>query len=645
MGGGCPDAEVVSGMIEMLAHRGPDSQGVIVDGNVALANRRLSIIDVAGGYQPMRSAEYALWITFNGEIFNYVELREALERRGHRFVTRCDTEVILHLYQEYGKSCVHQLNGQWAFAIWDSFNGRLFLSRDRLGIRPLFYTICDGTFIFGSEIKAIFAHPAVSRELDLNGLDQVFTFWHTVPPQTVFRGIRELPPASSLTLEQGEIRVERYWDFDYDPVAHSAADADANAAAFAEQLMDLLADATRIRLRSDVPVGAYLSGGLDSSTIVALISRFTDVPLRTFSIAFEDGEFDESAYQQEVVRHLGTVHTEVRCCAADIAENLPGVVWHTEQPVLRTAPVPLYLLSRLVREEGFKVVLTGEGSDEILGGYDIFKEAKIRRFIAAQPESPRRNLALRRLYPYLPHMQSQPDAYLKAFFRVSAQDLASPYFSHLPRWELTSKLKAFYAPDAQHDHDPYSLIELPPAFQAWHSFSQAQYLEARYFLPGYILSSQGDRVTMAHSVEGRFPFLDYRLVEFASKLPPRLRMKVLNEKYLLKRAVADLIPVSVQKRKKQPYRAPEGSCFFGGHGHAYVEDLLSGERLRQDGIFEPTAVRKLVEKFKAGRAISTKENMAVVGILSTQLVVDQFLRRFPRAAHANQLREDPAVRC
>jgi len=643
MRGGRPDAEVVSGMIQMLAHRGPDSQGVIVEENAALANRRLSIIDIAGGHQPMHSA--GLWITFNGEIFNYVELRKTLEQRGHHFATRSDTEVILGLYQEYGESCVHQLNGQWAFAIWDGAKGRLFLSRDRLGIRPLFYTISDGAFIFGSEIKAIFAHPAVSRELDLNGLDQVFTFWHTVPPQTVFHGIRELPPAHSLTLEQGEIRVQRYWDFDYDSVGHSVADADANAGAFAEQLMDLLADATRIRLRCDVPVGAYLSGGLDSSTIVALISRLSNAPPRTFSIAFEDREFDESAYQHEVVRHLGTVHTEVRCCAADIAENLPRVVWHTEQPVLRTAPVPLYLLSKLVRAEGFKVVLTGEGADEILGGYDIFKEAKIRRFIAAQPESSRRNLALRRLYPYLPHIQSQPDAYLKVFFRVRAQDLESPYFSHLPRWELTSQLKTFFASGAQHDHDPYSLTELPPAFRAWHSFSQAQYLEARYLLPGYILSSQGDRVTMANSVEGRFPFLDYRLVEFASKIPPRLRMKVLNEKYLLKRAAADLIPVSVQRRHKQPYRAPEGSCFFGGRGYAYVEDLLSEERLRQDGIFDPPAVRKLMGKFKAGRAISIKDNMAVVGILSTQLVVDQFLRHFPRAPHANQLREDTAVRC
>ena len=574
----------------------------------------------------------SLRITFNGEIFNYRELREELVDKGRRFATESDTEVILQLYEEKGERCVDELNGQWAFAIWDLRKRELFLSRDRLGIRPLYYTYTQNQIIFGSEIKSLFCHPGVSRELDLKGLDEIFTFWCSVAPRTAFKGIRALPPGHSMRVRHGRVDVWSYWQMDY-PGARE----DRSEEASIEELHDLLVDATRLRLRSDVPVGAYLSGGLDSATVVAMIQQFSDTQLETFSVAFEDPEFDESHYQREVIDYLGTAHREVRCSHQDIGRVFPDVVWHAESPVIRTAAAPLYLLSELVRESGYKVVLTGEGADEVLGGYDIFKEAKIRRFWAARPESKLRPLLLKRLYPYMKNLQAQPDAYLKAFFRVRPKDLSSPFFSHLTRWDLTAGIKRYYSSAVKaelEDFDVYADLRgtLPDGYNDWEPFEQAQYLESTILMPGYILSSQGDRMSMGHSVEGRFPFLDHRVVEFAATLSPQLKMKVLDEKYALKRAMGHLIPPSVARRPKQPYRAPDAVSLLGGPNGAgrpeYTDALLSSDRIQTDGIFEPRAVEKLVKKFTTGRAIGVRDNMALVGIVSTQLLVDQLIENF-----------------
>ena len=637
-------------MIARVRHRGPDDSGTHTDKQVGLAHARLSIIDLASGDQPMHNEDGSVSIVFNGEIFNYVELRADLLQRGHRFRTQCDTEVILRLYEESGEDCVRHLNGQWAFAIWDSRREKLFLSRDRLGVRPLFYTVADRALLFGSEMKSLFALPQVSREIDPVALDQIFTFWVTVPPRTTFKGVRELPPGHSMTVQDGKVTVARHWHLDYGAALDGASDAGASEDAYAEKLLELLVDATRIRLRSDVPVGAYLSGGLDSTLITALIRRFTGAPLKTFSMSFDDPEFDESGYQDEAVRFLGTHHQEVRCTAADIGRVFPDVVWHTERPILRTAPAPLYILSGLVRKHGYKVVLTGEGSDEMLGGYDIFKEAKIRRFCAARPDSRRRPLLLKRLYPYLGNLQSQSGAYLQAFFGARRDETGDEFFSHLPRWRLTSKLKALFSDEVRAEIGPYDgLAELrdvlPSGYSGWDSFCQAQYLESAYLLPGYILSSQGDRMAMAHSVEARFPFLDHRVVEFAARIPPRLKMKVLNEKYLLKRCADGLVPPSVKKRSKQPYRAPEGRCFFGAARLEYADELLSPGRIARDGVFNPVTVQKLVAKFRDGRAIGIKDNMALVGVLSTQLVVDQFVRGFREEFEYAERRAGTAALC
>jgi asparagine synthase (glutamine-hydrolysing) len=629
------DGALLRDMVATLHHRGPDAQGYETLGPAALGHARLAIIDLSGGAQPMRTDD-GLWITFNGEIYNYVELREELVARGRRFVTRSDTEVILHAYREYGPDCVTRFNGQFAFALWDEGPRTLFLSRDRLGKKPLYYAERPRQFVFGSEMKAILAHPAVPRALDLPGLDQILTFWSTVPPRTIFDGIKELPSGHSLLLQDGKARTWAYWRLDYTPDERRRSEAD-----YAEELRALLVDATRIRmLRSDVPVGAYVSGGLDSTVIAAMVRRYTDQPLDTFSVTFDDPEYDESAFQQEVVRHLGIrEHRSVHCRGEDIGAVFPDVVWHTEQPIVRTAPAPLFLLSRLVRANGYKVILTGEGSDEVLGGYDIFKEAKVRRFCARNPGSAWRPALLKRLYPYMTSLQSQPPAYLRAFFHARPDDLASPFFSHLPRWELTARTKLFYSDDAKATlgaYDGRAEIDLPEGYAGWDPFCQAQYLETSGLLPGYILSSQGDRMQMANSVEGRCPFLDYRVAEFAGRLPPDLKMKVLNEKYILKKAAADLLPAFLQKRPKQPYRAMEVPSFFDAAGKRarfpWVEELLSPAALADAGLFNPAAVGKLVQKAREASVVGVKDAMALVAILSTQLTVAQFTKDLRKIA-------------
>ena len=624
------DKSLVAEMIQTVRHRGPDASGIYCDRNVALGHARLSIIDLACGQQPMQNADHSLCITFNGEIFNYLELRQELIQKGYRFATHSDTEVILHLYEEHGEDCVRFMNGQWAFAIWDANRRQLFLSRDRLGIRPLFYTRTHDAFLFGSEIKSLLACPDVRREIDLDALDEIFTFWFALPPRTIFDGISALPPGHSMRVKDGDIHVWQYWELMFPDGATCDEQIGDREDEWSEQLLALLTDATRIRLRSDVPVGAYLSGGLDSSVVTALAKQVSNTHLKTFSVAFDDGEFDESSYQREVTRFLGTEHQEIRCTYDDLGRIFPEVIKHTETPILRTAPAPLFMLSKLVHSNGYKVVLTGEGSDEMLGGYDIFKEAKIRRFLAAQPDSQIRPLLLKKLYPYLQNLQAQSGVYLKEFFRVSGDDISSPFFSHLPRWGLTSRLKLFFSDAVRSELDTrnrYDDLEsrLPAQFSTWDRFCQAQYLEAMYLLPNYILSSQGDRVAMAHSVEVRLPFLDYRVAEFAARIPSRLKMKVLNEKYILKKCASALIPPSVTRRPKQPYRAPDGKVFFAGESFDYVEELLSSSSIQRGGIFNPLAVQKLSEKFKNGRAIGIKDNMALVGILSTQLVLHHFV--------------------
>ena len=548
-------------MLGMVRHRGPDGFGIYIDDHVGLGSARLSIIDLSGGDQPITNEDESLWIVFNGEIFNYIELRPPLERRGHRFSTSSDTEVILHLYEDYGPDCLRNLNGQFALAIWDTRQRSLFLARDRLGIRPLFYTQHQGQLIFGSEIKTLLAY-GVPAEIDPLALDQIFTYWSTLSPRSAFKEIYDVPPGAYLLVKDGELVQKRYWAMDFSPPESTRRSTED----YLEEFEHLLIDATRIRLRADVPVGAYLSGGLDSSTTSAIIRNFTDTPLDTFSISFSDPEFDESQFQQRMARFLGTQHQVVYTRHADIGRIFPHVIWHTEAPILRTSPAPMYLLSELVRQNHYKVVLTGEGADEFLAGYDIFKEAQVRRFWARQPQSKIRPLLLQRLYPEISALPNS-STYLASFFAEGLTQTGLPEYSHAIRWRTTRRAKRFFsdglrsAIEAQAIREP-SAIPYPPGFMSWHPLSRAQWLEASIFLSQYLLSSQGDRPAMAHSVEGRFPFLDVRVVEFANRLPPDLKLFGLMEKYLLKRLASQWLPEEIWKRRKRPYRAPIHRSFI-----------------------------------------------------------------------------------
>ena len=616
-----------------LFHRGPDGDGFFVDRerhDVALVHRRLSIIDLAGGQQPIANEDGSVQVVFNGEIFNYIELREELVARGHRFATQSDTEVIAHLYEDKGEDFVHDLNGQFAIALWDARRRRLLLIRDRPGILPLYYCTTPHELVFGSEIKAILAALDRPPAANPDALRQVMALWAPLSPETMFQGVLEVEPGQMLVVERGRVSARQYWRWSLAPEGEAI---NGRAEDYAEELRALLDDATRIRLRADVPVGAYLSGGLDSSVLTGLVSREAGRRLRTFSIGFEDTAFDESPFQRKMIAFIGADHSQIRCARADIAANFLDVIRSAETPVTRTAPVPMGMLSAHVRASGFKVVLTGEGADEVLGGYDLFKEAKIRAFCARNPSSAWRPLLLKRLYPYLDFTRAQSVSILKSYFGAIDDDPLDPLFSHQTRWITGAWTEEFLTPDFRQRFGPATpaarvLERLGPGLDGRGVFHRAQFLESRTLMAGYLLASQGDRMLMAHSVEGRFPYLDHRVIEFANRLDPRLKMRVLNEKYLLKQASHGLIPPEILNRPKQPYRAPDAVAFLGEQPPEYVTDLLSPERLKGFGYFDPVRVghltRKLTEAVRTGRPISHRDSLTWVTVLSTQAWHAQF---------------------
>ena len=623
--------DCVRRMLAMLRHRGPDEFGIFLGDGVALGSARLSILDLSTGQQPIANEDGSIWIVFNGEVFNHPELRTQLEARGHRFSTRTDTEVVLHLYEDAGPDCLHRLNGQFAVAIWNARERSLFLARDRVGICPLFYTVADGMLVFGSEVKAVARHPKVQLRLDPLSLAQVFTYWSTLSPRSVFEGIREVPPGSSLTVREGRVSLQKYWQLSFAAAGESAAaDGDRAEGEAVERLRDLLVDAVAIRLRADVSVGAYLSGGLDSSVISSVARRVGTGRLDTFSISFSDAAFDESVFQREMADYLGTAHQVATASYADIARVFPDVVWHAESPVLRTAPAPMFLLSDLVRRNGYKVVLTGEGADEFLAGYDIFKEAKVRRFWARQPASARRPKLLQRLYGDIARVSGTGPGFLSAFFGHRLTEVDAPDYSHAVRWRNTARTQRFFseglmAAVADSRKTEGGEVEYPADFGSWGPLERSQYLEAAIFLPSYLLSSQGDRMMMAHSVEGRFPFLDHRVIEFCNRLPARFKLRVLEDKYLLRALARDWLPRRVSQRPKRPYRAPIHRCFASDVAPGYVRELLAPAALRDSGLFNPLAVGQLVQKLEKGLPLGETDDMAVAGIVSTQLLHSQFV--------------------
>jgi asparagine synthase (glutamine-hydrolysing) len=620
-------------MAGALRHRGPDEAGVYRDERVGLAHSRLSIIDLATGSQPLSNEDGTIWIVFNGEVFNYVELRSELELLGHRFRTRSDTEVIVHAWEAWGDRCFERFNGQWAVALWDRRTRALVLARDPLGVRPLHLCEHGGRLYFASEVKAIFAaDPAIPRALDPQGLGEVLTFWSSLAPRTVFAGVTELEPGHVRIVADGRVSDRCYWSPAYPAGEEGRFRGSLGEAA--EATRGALEEATRLRiLRADVPVGCYLSGGLDSSLVSAMGLRAKAGGFATFSLRFDDAEYDETSYQQLMVERLGSDHHEVVVSRADIARVFPEMVLHAERPVLRTAPAPMFLLSRLVHDAGIKVVLTGEGADELFAGYDLFREARLRRFWARQPESTSRPRLLERLYPYLARSPVTELAMARQFF---GQDLAAwrePGFGHGPRWRSAAALRRFLSAPmraAVDARDPVAELRaaLPGSFGRWSALAQDQYLEIRTLLSSYILSSQGDRMMMANSVEGRFPFLDPNVVALANSLPDRFKLFGLDEKFVIKTLGADCMPHEILNRKKQPYRAPDALSFVGADAPDWVAEAVSERALEQAGVFEPAAARSLYAKCVARRdqgPLSNADNMALVGVLSTQVLHASFI--------------------
>jgi asparagine synthase (glutamine-hydrolysing) len=559
---GAPASErELAAMAGALKHRGPDGVGSFADGRVGLSHTRLSIIDLEGGWQPIANEDESVFVVLSGEIFNYVELRKDLQRRGHRFRTRSDAEVIVHLYEDLGDRFVKELNGHFAIALWHRKEQRLLLARDRTGIRPLFIARSEQRLAFASEAKALFQLPLlVPRRLDPLALASVFSFWSVPGTRTPFEGIESLPPGHLMIVDAAGTRSGRYWDWSLPDVPVTRSEADC-----AEELHGLLVDAVRLQLRSDVPVGAYLSAGLDSSIITTIIKNQMPAPLRAFSLTFEDAEVDEAAQQEELARHLGAERTSVACRRSDIGEAFPRTVWHAESAMVRTAPTPMMLLAGSVRAAGYRVVLTGEGADQVFARYDLFKEARIRRFMARRPAS-------------------------KSPARLFERFLS-------PEWRAQALALC-------RDH----------------------YVEPQTLTSGCLLSSQGDRMAMAQSIEARFPFLDHRIIDFANKLPPVYKLRGLAEKHILRMAMKSELPGSIAGRPKRPCRAPDSSSFFrDGKPLDYVHELLSPARIRAAGIFDAAAIGKLVARCRSGRALGFGGNMAFVGALSTMLLHEQFI--------------------
>jgi asparagine synthase (glutamine-hydrolysing) len=621
-------------MAAVMHHRGPDETGIYVDDWVGLSHARLSIIDLSSGTQPIHNEDKSMWIIFNGEIFNYPELRADLEKEGHRFYTTSDTEVLLHLYESLGPDCVEKLNGQFAFAVWNAVDRELFIARDRVGIRPLHYTRAEGCLYFASEIKSLFVNPEIPRRFDAQALDQTFTFWTTLPGKTAFNDIHELPPGHYLLARDGAVTIRKYWDL---PFCAPENQVEKTQDRLVEEIRHLLLDAIRIRLRADVPVGTYLSGGLDSSGVTALVKKNFNNRLRSFGIRFEQKEFDEGRYQDEMVSYLNAEHQEITATNRKIGEVFPGVMWHCEKPLLRTSPAPLYLLSDLVNRSGFKVVLTGEGADEVFAGYNIFRETKVRRFWARQPDSKMRPLLLARLYPYILNDPKLKHT-LRSFFGAGLDRPDDPFFSHFIRWRGTARLKTFFSDELRVELGDYDCWEdlrgrLPRDFDRWDYLAKAQYLEMSLFLSNYLLSSQGDRVAMAHSLEIRLPYLDYRLVELMGAVKASAKISGLEEKVLLKKALEDVLPPSVVKRDKHPYRAPIKQSLLSEHARA----AFSPPALESCGVFDGNKVPRLIAKLERSQHAGEFDSMALTGILSTQTVHDRFVRSF----ESEQLPEVP----
>lgn len=621
---------VLTHMLTRIKHRGSSHNGVYVSGCVGLGECQGASNVMRAGQSPCTNDAESLWIAWSGSLFNRTALKSTLIEKGHHLKSDGDAELVLHLYELFGLKCLHLLNGQFAFSIWDTKKQELTLARDRVGICPLYYSLTTGGLVFASEMKALFEYPQLTPKISARSLTQVVTFWTTLTPDTIFEGVSELSPGHCLTLNSAGLKIESYWEYPvYSTEEYSAETLEDSMDRFDE----LMRDAVAIRTNPSQTYGACLSGGLDSSVIIAYMKKIhPEIPLDTFSIGFANRDYDESSYQNIANNYFRTNPHSLLCHDTDITANFREVVWHAETVLLRSAPVPMFLLSQLIEKNHLGTVLTGEGSDEILGGYNIYKEAVIREFWAKEPSSKYRPLLLKKLYPYLSQMGDTSEMALKMFFGYKLGETSSPLYSHLLRWNNTSRIRNYFSHEIKAETTDYNPVEelsekVKSTLNGMDLLSRAQWLEATIFTSGYLLSSQGERMAMAHSVEGRFPFMDHRVIDFCMRLRPSYKLKGLEEKYLLKKMMSNSLPREIVTRKKQPYRAPVASSFGSAHLPGSMQELLTKEKIVATGIFDYEKVKMLLDKMKLVQQITEIDGMAFLAILSTQILNSCFVEK------------------
>ena len=603
---GAPVAEAdLRAMCGAMTHRGPDDEGLYLNGGVGLGMRRLSIIDLDGGHQPVPNEDRTIWVVFNGEIYNYRALRRELERRGHVFSTASDTETIVHLYEDYGPQCVDRLRGMFAIAIWDARRRQLLLARDRLGIKPLYYAEHDGELIFASELKSLLQLERVPRALDWEAVRHLFTFLVTPAAQSIVHGVKKLEPARlALARDGSSLRTQRYWDVEFEPVQN------ASEPELVEQLRALLDESVALHQVSDVPVGAFLSGGIDSSAVVASMSRLTAQPVKTFSVGFADADFSELAPAREVASLLGTEHHEL-VLDPDVVPLVEDFAWFLDEPFGDTSAIATYMVAKLAAEH-VKVVLTGDGGDEIFAGYDKYVVEDQERAHDLMPASLRRAAGM--VGAVMPEGMTG-----RRFLRHFALDGPRRYLD-AQSIVHPDEVETLFTPEAAARMAPYDPWAAPmmhlSAGADW--MSAVQYGDLQSYLPLDVLTKV-DRMTMAHSIEARPPLLDHRLVEFAATVPPHLRYRDGTTKYLFKQAMRGVLPDAIINRRKQGFAVPLAR-WFRGPLFGYARDVLLSERSRARGVLNPVAVERQLQLHQRGRDLDLR--------LWTMLSFELWCRRF-----------------
>jgi asparagine synthase (glutamine-hydrolysing) len=588
-------------MRDVITHRGPDDEGLYLNGPVGLGHRRLSIVDVAAGHQPMTNEDGSLHIVYNGEIYNHADFRAELEARGHTYSTHCDTETILHLYEEYGPSCVEHLRGMFAFAIWDERRRVLFIARDRLGVKPLYYVHTeDGSLYFASEIKALLEARACSPEINFRALPDYLANHGTSDDETLFHQVKRLLPGHTLLWRDGQIKIEKYWDVSFhqeDESQSKPSDED-----YVQEWTELFEKSVRMRLMADVPLGMFLSGGIDSSAIAAVMSKMVSEPIKTFSVAFREREANELDYARMVASAFKTDHHEVLVSPEDFFTELPKLVWHEDEPLAHPSSVALYFVSRLAARH-VKVVLTGEGSDELMGGYERYYKTLIQLAVGPRYHrwmNPRVRQALSRRIESLP-VQSKVRHKLTRTFLCLEPDVENIYFDNFAvfRRKMQDDLLSPETKERAGAIEPYR--EMRRYFDSADSDSllnRMLYADMKTYLQELLMKQ--DQMSMAASIESRVPFLDHKLVEFTARLPVHLKIRRgLTTKYILRRSMKDVLPREILSRKKMGFPVPVGAWFRGPYQYI-VDEYVLGERAMSRGLFNAEFVRQLVARHMKG---------------------------------------------